>query len=123
MKNAMLTVRGLPTHNEFIAANNKNRYVGAQMKKVSTEAVAWAAKEQLKPVEGVCEYMFIWNEPNKKRDPDNIAFAKKFIMDGLIMAGIIPNDGWQNVGGFIDRFVHHKGVCAYVEVRIHEVKR
>jgi len=119
----MLTIRGLPTHNEFIAANNKNRYAGAKMKKTFTELVAWEAKNQLKPILGQCEYMFIWYEPNKKRDPDNVAFAKKFLMDGLVLAGIIKNDGWANVGGFVDRFVLSKGCDPYVEVLIHEVTR
>lgn len=47
---------------------------------------------------------FIWIEPDRKRDPDNIAAAKKFILDGMILAGLIKNDGWNEIAGWIDRF-------------------
>jgi hypothetical protein len=126
MTDKILTIRGLPTHNEFIkannrAANNRNCFDGAKMKRDATAVCAWEAKAQLKPISGICEYMFIWYEPNKKRDPDNISFAKKFIFDGMVTAGIISNDGWANVGGFIDRFVLDRGCkTAYVEVLIHK---
>jgi len=120
---SMMTIRGLPTHNDFIHANRLNKYAGADMKKKATELAAWSAKAQLKPIAGLCEYMFIWYEPNKRRDPDNIAFAKKFVFDGLIQAGIIKNDGWGNIAGFTDRFIHDPDCkAAYVEVLIHEVK-
>ena len=119
----MLTIRGLPTLNEYINIERSNKYAAAKMKKSATNMVAWEATAQLKPIAGKCEYMFIWNEPTTRRDPDNIAFAKKFILDGMVAAGIIKNDGWKNIGGFVDRFVHHKGCQSYVEVRIHEVKK
>lgn len=39
-------------------------------------------------------------EKTKKRDPSNICAAGiKFIEDGLVKAGVIPNDGWENVLG------------------------
>ena len=47
---------------------------------------------------------FLWVEPNRKRDLDNIAFAKKFIQDALVKQGVIPNDGWKNIRGFSDEF-------------------
>ena len=47
---------------------------------------------------------FNWIEPNKRRDKDNIASAKKFIIDALVKSGILENDGWKNVIGFSDRF-------------------
>ena len=48
---------------------------------------------------------FTWGEPNKKRDPDNIAAGgRKFILDALVHSGILPNDGWANVTGWCDVF-------------------
>lgn len=47
---------------------------------------------------------FLWVEPNKRRDLDNIAFGKKFVQDALVKHGVIPNDGWKNVLGFTDEF-------------------
>lgn len=90
--------------NEYISAMNKNRFVGASMKKNNTEIVYWMAKEQkLKKCHPV-EIIFTWFEPNMKRDKDNIAFAKKFILDGLVEAGVLDGDGWKGYGDFDDRF-------------------
>ena len=88
------------------------------MKKNATALVAASAMEQLRQIDGRCEYLFTWFEPTRRRDPDNIAFAKKFIFDGLIQAGIIKGDGWKQVAGFADRFQvdHVRG--PYVEVII-----
>lgn len=47
---------------------------------------------------------FTWICKNKKKDPDNIAFAKKFILDGLVKAGVLENDGWKHIKGFTDMF-------------------
>ena len=41
--------------------------------------------------------VFRWIEPNRRRDKDNVAFAKKFILDSLQEVGIIKNDGWVDM--------------------------
>ena len=45
-----------------------------------------------------------WYSPNSRKDVDNIAFAKKFINDGLVIAGILENDSRKFVAGFTDEF-------------------
>ena len=47
---------------------------------------------------------FNWVEKNKKRDLDNICFAKKFILDALVTAQVITDDSWSYVNGFTDSF-------------------
>lgn len=47
---------------------------------------------------------FLWIEENGKRDLDNICFAKKFILDALVRAGVIENDNRKHIVGFIDNF-------------------
>jgi hypothetical protein len=60
---------------------------------------------KLKPVKHYPVYVNItWKEPNRKRDPDNIAGGKKFIMDALQAEGIIRNDGWKEIAGYNDYF-------------------
>jgi hypothetical protein len=49
-------------------------------------------------------FEFTWIEANKRRDPDNIAAAKKLLFDGMIVAGLIENDGWKQVASFKDTF-------------------
>lgn len=59
---------------------------------------------------------FIWYEQTKKRDKDNVAFAKKFILDGLVQAKKLINDNNQWVMGFSDGFVYGKGQKVVVEI-------
>lgn len=47
---------------------------------------------------------FHWMEKNRRRDPDNIAAAKKFVLDGMVQAGLLKNDGWSQVKGWKDFF-------------------
>lgn len=102
-----LTIKGeLCGLNEYIAAHSRNRYVGGKIKKDETERVYWACKEQkLKPVEAYPVHIqFVWWSKNNKKDIDNVAFAKKFILDGLQMAGVLINDGRKQVNSFEDLF-------------------
>lgn len=64
--------------------------------------------------------VFSWYEPNKKRDKDNIAFAKKFILDSLVKSRILQGDGWKYVDGFSDKFYVDKN-SPRVEVEMLEV--
>lgn len=47
---------------------------------------------------------FTWVESNKKRDLDNICFAKKFILDALVKSGKLKDDNRNNVYAFTDSF-------------------
>jgi len=60
---------------------------------------------------------FLWLEPNRRRNKDNIAAGKKFVIDGLVRAGVIINDGWSQVSDFSDDFKVHdrRGVIVTVE--------
>lgn len=44
--------------------------------------------------------------PNMKRDPDNLrGVATKYVLDGLVKAGIIPDDSPKYIHSFEDVFV------------------
>lgn len=47
---------------------------------------------------------FHWIEGNKKRDLDNIAFAKKFILDAMVKYGKLSDDNRRYVTAFTDTF-------------------
>lgn len=57
-----------------------------------------------------------WFEANKKRDPDNIVAAKKFILDALVSLKVIQNDGWANVNSFHDDWFVAKKPAIWVRV-------
>lgn len=92
--------------NEYTKSNRTNKYVGNKSKRDEQEYIMWEIKSQLgnlkidKPVIG----HFTWIEENKKRDLDNICFAKKFILDALVEAGVLKNDNRKIVTNFTDSF-------------------
>ena len=104
---AILTIQGkLAGLNDYTKACRANRYVGAKMKADSEAIITAQIKEQIPNVhcKGTVELNFRWYEPNKKRDLDNVCFAKKFILDALVSNGTIVADGWKGVIGFTDNF-------------------
>ena len=114
----------LPGLNEYTKANRSNRYAGANMKAVAEERVYYAIKQQLAGVRinYPVRIRFIWVEPNNRRDLDNIAFAKKFVLDAMVKAGLLPNDNRRYVRGFEDFFETSPGKGS-VEVIIREEKK
>ncbi len=75
-------------------------------------------KTEHKKVES-CYYTYLIIEKTRKRDPSNIcASAIKFIEDGLMKAGVISNDGWDNVLGINSYWIHEKaaqaGICVFM---------
>ena len=65
------------------------------------------------------KFVFLWLEPNKKRDKDNIAAGgRKYIFDSLVEMGILKGDGWNFVINWEDHFgTDHKkeGVIVLME--------
>lgn len=101
-----LTIPGrLPGLNDMIDAARGNRYASAKMKKEYTEMVAWCAKAARLPRMERVDLVVTWHEPNKRRDKDNImAGGLKMILDGLVVAGVIKNDGWSEIGSINNHF-------------------
>lgn len=83
--------------------------------------IGWEIKSQLRGVQvkNSCYVKFRWYEANKKRDLDNVAFAKKFIFDALVDCGVLKNDSRKYVVGFSDDFYIDK-VNPRIEVEIVE---
>jgi Holliday junction resolvase RusA-like endonuclease len=89
------------TLNPYINAERGNRYAAASIKKTETERVALEAR--LMPA--INEYPVIihfrWYRKNAKTDPDNVDFARKFVLDGLVKAGILRNDTCREISRLI----------------------
>lgn len=92
--------------NEYTKLNRENRYKANEAKQREQSYIIWCIKEQLgslsinKPVVG----HFTWIEENKRRDLDNICFAKKFILDALVDAKVLKDDNRKIVTNFTDSF-------------------
>jgi Holliday junction resolvase RusA-like endonuclease len=109
----------LPSLNEYTNKCRNNRYAGAEMKKQIECNIAYYINklpEYKKPV----KIHFTWVEENKRRDLDNISFAKKFILDSLVKAGKLKNDNRKYVIGFTDGFEYAKESKVILEIEEEE---
>jgi Holliday junction resolvase RusA-like endonuclease len=117
-----ITLQGkLPSLNEYIAALNSNRFDGAKMKKSIEDNIIFQIRSHTAKIPWVnltppVKLIFTWIEPDKKRDLDNICFAKKFILDAFVSAGLLDNDNRKNVCGFEDRFPDPEPTNARIEI-------
>jgi len=92
----------LPGLNEIIDAAKSHYGEYAKMKETYTNMVGWLAKK-LPRYEKVA-LIITWYEPDQRRDLDNIMAGQKFILDGLVAAGTIPNDSQKYISGIFHRF-------------------
>lgn len=111
----------LPGLNEYTAACRDSKYGGNRMKAEAERRVILAAKAQLRGVrfQGPVVMHYTWVEPDRRRDKDNIAFAKKFVQDALVKCGVLKNDGWGEIDHFTDAFAVDRR-APRVEVRFEE---
>jgi hypothetical protein len=93
----------LQSLNDYIKACRSNKYMGAKMKKEIEEELSIYINK-LPKFDRPIRINFIWVEENKKRDLDNICFAKKFILDAMQEYGKLANDNRKWVTGFTDSF-------------------
>lgn len=92
-----------PSLNDYIRACRGNKFGGANMKKRIENDISWDI-EKLPTFDKPVFIDFLWTEKNKRRDFDNIAFAKKFILDAMVKQGKLKDDNRRWVVGFSDRF-------------------
>lgn len=104
--------------NEYIKVERGNRYVAAKEKRRQTAEVKYQCMK-FNPINSKVDIRFEWHVKGK-HDSDNIAFAKKFVLDGLVDAGVLPNDGPKYVGNFEDVICRDvsKGNMDYVIVEL-----
>lgn len=88
-----------------------------EKKKIERDLVILIKAAKVVPVTRA-KFAFTWREKYPKRDPDNIAAGKKFILDALVAARILEDDGWKQVESFQDHFVvspREAGVTVEIE--------
>ena len=120
----LLTIPGqLPGANDYIAAERANRHKAAKMKRDAQSYIAWYIKRDLRGVriKRPVVLSYTWWEKDRRRDKDNIAFAKKFIRmpwcsraSFWMMAGVR-----SRASAMISKWIK-PGLG--IEVRIHEVE-
>lgn len=106
--------------NDYTFACRGNKFSGATMKKQTQKAITPYLKK-LPEFKHPIRIDFLWEEANARRDPDNTAFAKKFILDTLVTLGKIPNDNMKYIKGFSDSFAISETKDYKVTLKITEV--
>lgn len=111
-----VTIKGkLPSLNEYIEAERTNRHIAAKMKRETEQFIVWQLK-RMKPIERKICIRFIWYEETARRDPDNVCFAKKFILDAMQKCGKLKNDNSKWIAGFSDSFVYGHGQGVILDI-------
>jgi hypothetical protein len=106
MNGNCLVIKGeLTDLNNYVRIERGNKFAAANVKQEETNRVWSECKQQglLLQKKGVF-IVFQWFAKDRRKDKDNVAFAKKFILDGLVLAGVIKSDRWDFISGFLDLF-------------------
>ena len=118
-----VTIYGrLPGLNEYIDAERQSKYKAAVLKAQSMQLVMIYAKRDLRKwrAKGPVYMRYIWYEPNRRRDKDNVSgYGRKVIQDALVKGGWLRGDGWAHISGFSDKFRVDKA-RPRIEVEIEE---
>lgn len=109
-QNYFIINRKLCSLNEYIDVCRRNKYQAAKFKSDIEKAIGWdityaRSKGTLTPTAKPIVVHFEWHEKTKRRDADNIASAKKYILDAMQKYGVIPNDSRRYVKGFHDSII------------------
>lgn len=105
----------LPSLNQYINECRKNKYAGANMKRNIEQDIGFyinTLPKYQKPI----KIHFHWIEGNKKRDLDNVCFAKKFILDSMVKSGKLKDDNRNYVTGFTDTFEYGDETKVILEI-------
>ena len=123
MANQEITIPGeLPNLNAALAGAKRHWSSYAQIKKQQTNKVAWIARGQLTPVTPPVDLVFSWTTKNKRVDPDNVSHGAKYIIDGLVNAGILPNDGRKVIRSLTHYFPEPDPRAPRVDIKLIEIK-
>ena len=105
----------LPSLNDYTKDCRTGPYIGAKKKK-DTEANIALWVQKIPVFEKPIKIHFTWIEENERRDPDNICFAKKFILDTMVKEGKLQNDNRKWVKAFTDDFETAKESKVILEI-------
>lgn len=98
----------LPTLNQYVDKERANRFAAAAVKKQAQEQILSCIDDDAPRFPGYVTVWFDWIRPDMRSDKDNVAFAKKFVLDALQEAGIITNDKWKLCTPYDRKFAVNK---------------
>ena len=112
----MIIDKQLISLNEYSNKERTNKYIAAKVKRDETKYCEICSRNQLKPVLSYpTDILIVWYTKGRK-DHDNVSFAIKFILDGMVNAGILKNDNPKHVKNIYHQF--KKDTKDYCEVTL-----
>ena len=105
-----------PSFNQYVNECRKNKFAGGNMKRQIENDIMYFINrlpEFNKPI----IINFTWVENTKRRDLDNVCYAKKFILDAMVKAGKLKDDNRNCVTGFTDTFEYGKESKVVLEIK------
>jgi Holliday junction resolvase RusA-like endonuclease len=111
----------LPSLNDYVNVCRSNRYQASKFKRDLECEISWYLLK-MPSYDNPIKLTFTWVEGNKKRDLDNVAYAKKHILDAMVKHGKLKDDNRNCVIGFTDKFEYSKDGTFKVIVEVEEVK-
>ena len=106
--------------NGYVDLCRENRYKAAKYKRNIEDEIGYYIR-RLPRFDNPVKIHFHWIEENRRRDLDNICFAKKFILDALVKYRRLKDDNRKCVTAFTDTFGY--GPKTKVIIEIEEVER
>lgn len=101
--------------NDYIEMCRKNKLMANDYKQdIESDIVMFIG--HLPEFKNKISIHFIWFEETKRRDPDNVSFGAKFILDAMRKAGKIQNDNWRYVGSLYHDFIYSKESKVILEI-------
>jgi Holliday junction resolvase RusA-like endonuclease len=108
--------------NDYIRTERGNRFAAADIKESET-ARAESACDGVPTLSAYpVDITFHWYREDRRTDPDNIAFASKFILDGMVKAGVLKDDGMHEIRSITHLFTVNKA-CPGVEITVKSVEK
>jgi len=90
--------------NDYIRVERGSMHGAADIKQAETLR-AYAACDGLpSPASYPVTVTLTWFREDRRTDPDNIGFAVKFVLDGLVKAGVLRDDGMDEIESITHRY-------------------
>lgn len=86
--------------NNYIRTERAHLHQAAKIKKRNTNLVAFECRNVPAIEKYPVRITFHWVCKDRRTDKDNIRFAAKYVLDGLIEAGVLRDDGWNEIDSY-----------------------
>lgn len=93
----------LPGLNDIIGESSRSHHGWNRLKqKWGRTVVLYARAQGFETIQTPAHFELEFIEPNRRRDPDNIISGGcKVILDALVQAGLLSDDGWDEVASIL----------------------